>query len=377
MLKIVIIILTLIGFIVFISIGNKLKSPSYIDSYNYSSSKFNVRKSYNFYKEHYLLKDGRVIDSTRNYITTSEGQAYILYMSVALKDKETFDLVYNWTKGHLKRKDGLHSWLWGKDQGGKYKVLDDNSATDAENDLARALILAYETWGDKKYLNYALDIINGIWDKETRQIDGHLVLMPGVNQASSNFIEINPSYFAPYAYKVFKKYDPKHDWNKLIESSYYYLNVVTSKTKTGLPPNWFLIKNGQIILEDSERSDFSYDAIRVFWRIYFDYRITGDKRAIPILEKSKFFIKQWKKTKTLYVNYNKNGVLADQTKLVGAIAILLPSIALFDNKTAEEIYKKEVSPYINMDGFWEKEHEYYSQNLLWVGQYIYMYRKDF
>lgn len=37
----------------------------------------------------------------------------------------------------------------------------------------------------------------------------------------------------------------------------------SAKTKTGLPPNWFLIEDRKIVFEDNERSDFSYDAIRV------------------------------------------------------------------------------------------------------------------
>lgn len=336
---------------------------------------FNLDNSYKFYKQNYLTKEGRVIDSSRNNITTSEGQAFILFMALAMNDKSTFDLVFNWTKNNLKRKDGLHSWIWGKNIWGRNRVLDYNSATDAEIDLARGFLLGYETWHNKKYLNEGLSTINSIWNNETRQIGTHLVLMPGVMQSKVKFIEVNPSYFAPYAFKVFEKYDPKHDWNKLIESSYYYLNQVTAKTKTGLPPNWFLIKNGKIVLEKSSRSDFSYDAIRVFWRIYFDYEKTGDKRALPILAKSKFFIKKWKDTGDIYVNYKSDGTLRDKTKFIGSIAILLPSIALFDKQIANEIYRNEVTPYIGKNGYWDAKHEYYGKNLLWFGEYMYLYQK--
>lgn len=259
------------------------------------TNKFDVHKSYAFYKANYLTKDGRVIDSSINSITTSEGQSYILFMCLAMNDRKTFDLVYNWTNKNLRRKDGLYSWLWGMDKKNRYKVLDPNSATDADIDLARSSFLAYEAWKDKKYLKNGLQTINGIWNKETRHIGKHLVLVPGANQAKSDVIELNPSYFAPYAFRVFKTYDPNHDWTKLIDSSYYYLDAVMSETKNGLPPNWFIVKNGKIVLPDSERSDFSYDAVRVFWRIYFDYQKTGEKRALLVLRKSKFFIQEWKK----------------------------------------------------------------------------------
>lgn len=346
-----------------------------IRSIKFPLYKFDASNAYDFYKQNYLLKEGRVIDSSRGNITTSEGQAYILYMSLAMDDRKTFDLVYNWTNKHLRRKDGLFSWIWGKNNEGKYKILDNNSAADADIDLTRSSLLAYEIWKDKKYLKNGLQSINGIWNNETRQIGKYLVLMPGPAQAKSNFIEVNPSYFAPYAFKVFKKYDPKHDWDKLVDSSYYYLKAATAKTKTGLPPNWFLIENEQVVLEDSERSDFSYDAIRVFWRIYFDYQKTGEKRALPVLEKSKFFIEKWKKSKNFYVNYQSNGKLRDKNKFVGAIAILLPAITLYDKKVAAEIYKNEVAPYNGKDGYWDEKHQYYAKNLLWFGQYMYVYNK--
>lgn len=323
-----------------------------------------------------MSKDGRIIDPSRNNITTSEGQSYILFMSFNLKDKKTFDLAYNWAKNNLQRKDKLFSWLWGKDGDGIYKVLDYNSASDADSAIAFSLIAAYKQWGDKKYLDEATPIIDAIWEKETRRVGWRRILMPGVEQAKSQKIEVNPSYFTIYSFKIFQKYDKKHNWNKLVDSSYYYLLASMSKTKTGLPPNWFLIKNGRIVLEDSERSDFSYEAIRVFWRAYTDYKRTGDKRALAVLTKSEFFIEKWKKTKTIYINYQSNGQLRDKNKFIGAIGILIPVIDLFDKKVATEIYNKEVVPYFKEKGYWPSKHDYYGRNLLWFGQYMYTIKKS-
>lgn len=269
-----------------------------------SIEKWNRNKSYNFYKENYLLKNGRIVDPAKGNVTTSESQAYIMFMSLAENDKKTFDLVYNWTKNNLRRKDGLYFWIWGEHDAGDYRVLDYNTASDADVHIARCLLTAYEKWHDKMYLNDALKTIRSIWSKETRDIKGRLVLMPGANQARSEIIEVNPSYFAPYSFRLFKKYDKWHNWNKLVDSSYYYIMESSSKTKTGLPPNWFFIKDGQIVLDDSPKSDFSYDAIRVFWRVYSDYQKTGDKRALPILSKSKIFIEEWKKIK-LFIQITK------------------------------------------------------------------------
>lgn len=346
-----------------------------IQSYGFIRHKLDLKKSYEVYKKDYMTKEGRIIDPDKCDITTSEGQSYMLFMSKALNDKKTFDLVYTWTKKNLKRKDNLFSWTWGKGQDGKYKVLDYNSASDADIDIAFCLISAYESWKDKKYLKDAIPIINSIWNKETKLIGLRRVLMPGVAQVTSQKIEINPSYFSPYAFKVFNKYNRRHNWNKLVDSSYYYLNSVIKKTKTGLPPNWFLIQNGRIVLENSERSDFSYDAIRIFWRVYSDYRRTGEKRALPTLEKTRFFIEQWKKTKNIYVAYQSNGKLRNKDKFIGSVSILIPVINLYDKKVAAEIYTQKITPYFIESGYWKSDHDYYGRNLLWFGEYMYTIKR--
>lgn len=330
-----------------------------------------LKKSCDVYKRDYMSKDGRIMDPDRDYATTSEGQSYMLLMSLASNDRKTFDLVYKWTKNNLSRKDKLFAWLWGKNAGGEYKILDENSASDADIDIAFSLLSAYEKWSDEKYLKDAIPIVQAIWDKETKRVGKYLILMPGVKQTTSEKIEVNPSYFSPYSFRVFQKYDEKHDWNELIDSSYFYLDAVMSKTQTGLPPNWFLIKNGQIFIEDSKRGDFSYDAIRVFWRVYSDYKRTGEKRAVPILKKVKFFIPKWQETGKLYTNYQSNGKLRDKEEFIGSIGILVPVINLYDKRVAAEIYKNKVVPYFVEEGCWPSKNDYYARNLLWFGEYMY------
>lgn len=336
---------------------------------------FNLTSSYNYYKHDYMSDDGRIMDSRRGYATTSEGQAYMLLMCLIMNDRQTFDLVHHWTRNNLRRSDGLFSWLWGKSKDGKYKVLDYNSATDADIDIAFSLIAASQIWKEESYSKEAVPIIQSIWNNETRRVGEHLVLMPGAEQATAEKIEVNPSYFAPNAFRLFQKYDDEHDWNELIDSSYYYLDAVIAKTKTGLPPNWFFIENDEsgehIVIEDCERGDFSYDAIRVFWTIYRDYIKNGEKRALPILKKSNFFIEEWKKNKTIYVNYQSNGKLRDKVRFIGSIAMLLPTIKLFDKKVAKEIYDSELLPYLKNPKDWKNKNEYYSRNLLWFGYYLY------
>lgn len=332
---------------------------------------FCLKKSYESYKKNFMSKDGRIIDYEKNSITTSEGQSYMMLRSLAVGDKSAFNLTYKWAKNNLQRNDKLFAWLWGKNKQGKYEILDNNTASDADVDIAFALILAYEKWGDYKCLQEAKEIINSIWENETRPVGSKLVLSTGVVQNKDEKIELNPSYFAPYAFRFFQKYDELHDWNLLIDSSYYYLSKVTNETETNLPPNWFLIENGQIILENSERSDFSYDAIRVFMRIYLDYVRTGEKRALPILEKTKFFIEKWEDSHKFYTNYKKNGELRDRTEYTGSIAVLVPILEMYNRKIATEIYESKLSDKFGNEKYWDSKTDYYGKNLSWFGCYFY------
>ena len=334
-------------------------------------NKICLKTSYDIYKENFMSQDGRIIDFDRNNITTSEGQSYMLLRSLLMDDQKTFELVWGWTKNNLQREDKLFAWLWGKNPSGQYQILDENSAADGDVDTAFALLLAHKKWNNYCYLEEALPIIQSIWNKETRQIGDNLVLMPGVNQATDSKTEINPSYFAPYAFRLFQKYDEIHDWDLLVDSSYYYLSEIGKKTQTHLPTNWFLIENGQIVLEDSPKSDFSYDAIRVFARVYLDYCQTKDKRALPILKQSEFFVNKWKKDKILYTNYQANGQLRDKNKFIGSMAILIPTINIYDKKTAAEMYKSQIVQSFESEAYWSSENDYYGKNLSWFAYYLY------
>ena len=333
----------------------------------------NLKKEYDAYKQDYMSSDGRIMDPQRNNATTSEGQAYMLLRSVLINDRKTFDLVLKWSKDNLQREDKLFSWLWGKNQSGEYKTLDANSASDADVDNAFALVLAHKKWKNKKYSDFALPIINSIWENETKKIDGYIVLMPGVAQTHSDVIEINPSYFSPYAFKIFKKYDRNHDWNKLVDSSYHYLTLACDNSKIGLPPDWATIKNGKLERVNTDRDSFSYDAIRVFPRIFIDYAKTKDKRAKAILDKSIFFITQWKDTKTLHTSYLADGELKDKTEYIGSIALLISTINIFDKKVAEEIYKDKLLPLSKEKGYYSNKNDYYGRNLVWFGYYLYQF----
>jgi endo-1,4-beta-D-glucanase Y len=85
----------------------------------------------------YTESDGRVVRRDEGGDVVSEGQAYGMLIAVAVGDQTRFRSIWQWTKDHLRRPDGLLSWRWADDQ-----IVDGNSAADADLDAARALVLA-------------------------------------------------------------------------------------------------------------------------------------------------------------------------------------------------------------------------------------------
>lgn len=340
-------------------------------------------KSWNYYKKIFINDDGRVIDYQRDSVTTSEGQAYAMRRALMMRDKKTFDKTYNWVKNNLQHKnDKLFAWLWGPKEIGtgggiNYKVIDQNGATDADVEIAIALILASKIWQQESYMEDALAIINDIWNKETIVIKGERILVAGFNQKMDKYVEVNPSYFMPIGFRIFAEVDEKHNWQLLVNSSYVLVNLCIDNIKSGLPPDFFYINKatGQIILVEG-KSDFSYDAIRVFYRFYVDYLLTGDSRAEKILSKSKFFIDRWKRDGIFYTNYKQNGEPKDYNESLGSIALLLPVIKYYDKHVALDIYRRKILMNYHFEGYWGDPLDYYAQNLVWFGVWLYQNDKN-
>lgn len=338
-----------------------------------------MKNSWEYYKKTFISDDGRVIDHQRASVTTSEGQAYAMRRALIMRDKITFDKLYNWSRYNLDRKsDHLFAWLWGQKihpREGKieYGIIDPNSASDADIEIATDLIFAYKIWGNQQYMVDARKILNDIWNLETIEIKGERILTSGFNQrhASEN-VEINPSYFMPYIFTIFAQIDKKHDWNKLTDSSYRLVNFCIDHIKSGLPPDVFYMnKNTGDIIFDKDKSDFSYDAIRTFYRFYIAYILTKDKRSEKLLLKSKMFIKRWKEEKKFYTSYKQDGTPKDYTEAIGSIALMLPVIKTYDKKVAKEIYEQRIKRKYNNKGYWNDPLDYYAQNLVWFGSWLY------
>lgn len=338
---------------------------------------------WNNYKDN-NIEDGtnRTLDKEQKNITTSEGQSYTMLRSVWVDDQETFDKSWKWTKDNLQRDDSLMSWKFGVLPDGKYGIQDTvggkNTATDGDSDIALSLLMAYTRWNESKYLFDAKPIIDSMWQKEVVFINNKPVLVSNdLERNKMDKVIVNPSYFAPYAYKVFAKVDPSHNWNGLADNSYDILkaagdNKLNSLSTGGLPPDWINIdrKTGAITRPEDNAltTNYSYDALRAPWRMALDYNWYKDSRAKEVLNKYSLLNDEWNKNKKLYANYSHDGKAAADYESTALYGGSIGYFKVIHPGTAQNIYKDKLqSLYDPNEQRWKNELSYYDDNWAWFG----------
>src|SRR4029453_2127296 len=169
-----------------------------------------LERLWQHYKKHYVDDAGFVLDRQQQRIT-SEGQSYALLRAAWMRDRATFDRVLTWTEAHLKRPDGLYSWLFSPVE---QRLLDANTATDADQDIAYALIIAAQAFRTPRYLERAREIVGGgrTVASSTWREHGQTRWFPTAGNWANNEPLVNLSYFLPYAYPEFDKLDPEGQW---------------------------------------------------------------------------------------------------------------------------------------------------------------------
>lgn len=325
--------------------------------------------SWRTYKKNFITDAGQVIDLS-NYTTTSEGQSYALLRSLSMNDKVTFDNVWQWTKENMqvRKSDNLFAWKIAFDEQGVMHVADTNSATDADQDIAYALYLAYQKWGDQAYLDASKKIVTAIWKNEVVKRNNTLYVVSGAIQAKGSQLLINPSYIAPHEYNIFATIDKSHPWSKVTFDSYNLLSTIQTQSKANLFPNWIAIDpKGTIISANAmigSADTFGYDAFRVAWRMNDD---KNDPRAQAILKKlDAFYSSEWSSNHMIASEYDQEGKplsgFSDIPTDTGAIIAL----QALDDPTASAIYKTDlVKQFNNKESYWGQPTNYYSQNWAW------------
>lgn len=334
-----------------------------------------------------ILEPGslRALDKSQNNITTSEGQSYTMLRAVWIDDQETFRRTWQWTKDNMQRSDHLMAWKFGEIEKGKYGIQTaaggNNTATDGDTDIAFALLMAAERWKEPLYLYDAQDMLASIWEKEVVVVGSKPILAANdIERLNKESILVNPSYLSPYAYKVFAKVDPAHDWLALANSSYDILFAASDtpldkKKSVGLTPNWIRINRitGQIKPASALDSNYGYDAFRTPWRMALDWVWNKDTRAKQMLGKHDFLADEWRANGSLKSVYSHNGeTIAGDQAPPAAYGANLAYFMIEEPALAKNIYETKLLTLYNADTqSWRAPLNYYDDNWAWFGIALY------
>ena len=205
--------------------------------------------------------------------TLSEGMGYGLLAAVYMADRATFDELLAYVNAHLDSK-GLMNWCLD----GAGTVEGAFSASDGDEDIIWALLMASDQWNSTAYLTTAQAMI-GAMKTYSLFSDGSLENGDNWNTAD----DMHTDYFSPAYYRVFAKATNNDAyWSELaVDAAYMHLAAVTGND--GLVPDASNLEN--TIGDKGTGTTYAYDACRTPWRIAMDYCFNGEPRALAYLQK--------------------------------------------------------------------------------------------
>jgi endo-1,4-beta-D-glucanase Y len=216
--------------------------------------------------------------------TVSEGIGYGMLLAVYMNDQALFDQLWKYEQ-HWTDSAGLMNWYIAADGNG-LGPNGQGAATDADEDMAFALVMADHQWGGQgalaqPYAGYALQEIKAIWKAEIQ--DGKLP-RPG---EWGGWNTVNISYFAPAYYRVFAALDPGDDWAAVVETVYdtiaYAVNSANGNQANGLVPAWCDDSHGSPCkpIDEGIANDtgYQYDSCRTPFRVGLDWCWNAEPRA--------------------------------------------------------------------------------------------------
>jgi endo-1,4-beta-D-glucanase Y len=233
-----------------------------------------VSQAYDNWKAAFVVASGsslRVQRPENGNDTVSEGMGYGMLLAVFMNDKPTFDGLWAFVQSHL---DGNGLMNWCQMPNGATSCSGANAATDGDEDIAYALLMANKQWAGGSYGSAATTMIGNIYNHEVES--GSFVLKPGDVFGGSG--DLNPSYLAPAYYRAFARATNNSGWMQVLDKSYAILAAASGQY--GLVPNWGNASGGASSgNHGADASYFGYDACRTPFRIALDYCLNGEARA--------------------------------------------------------------------------------------------------
>jgi endo-1,4-beta-D-glucanase Y len=318
------------------------------------------------YKAGFTDNQVRVIDHDAGDRTTSEGQAYGMFFALVANDRSSFDGLLRWTEQNLAQGDlGNHlpAWLWGHGSGNQWRVLDNNSAADADIWMAYTLLEAGQDWNEPRYSKLGLALAHQIAAHEVVNVPGLGVMVaPGATgfQHGNNY-RFNSSYVPLQLVLGLCHFDSGGPWKKVAAA---VPTLVKDSSPHGFVSDWTDIKT------DGKPKAIptigSYDAIRVYlWAGMLDKSTPHRQELLNSLSGMAAYLH---KKSVPPAKVQPSGSVEDPKGPVGFSAALLPyAAALGDNQLLSQQMTLVQAGLNPKTGLYGNPAKYYDQNLALFG----------
>jgi endoglucanase len=321
------------------------------------------------YVTSFVSPDGRTIDAEAGAITTSEGQAYGMLRAAWADDAGTFARLRTWTRDNLQAGDpvALPAWKWGARPDGSWGVLDPNSASDADQLLAYAWLVAAERWDRPALRDDARALLARIWRDQVAEVGPYRVLLPGTWAREGGTVRLNPSYFLPFAWRAFALADPERPWSALLDDGYALL--ASTAGPAGLHPDWAWIDastGAPVAPSDPKLGDFGFEAFRLVWALGADALWYEEPRARALLEAMDVLPRTYRAERRLPAVLSTAGEARVPWSYPGMYGALLPGWAVSAPREARLLYRRELAPRRAAKA-WGRPTDYYAMNWIWFG----------
>jgi endo-1,4-beta-D-glucanase Y len=328
------------------------------------------------YRTRFIEPSGRVVDrsTSGDGHTTSEGMAYGMFFALVVNDRPTFDKLLHWTEDNLAGGDltaRLPSWSWGKTPEGQWKVLDLNSASDADLWMAYDFLEAGRLWHDDRLAKLGQVMLDRIAHSEVMLAPGlGTVLLPGPSGfvPKPGLLILNPSYMPPQVLARLKDEQPTGPWGSIMGS---LPGMLRGSSPAGFAMDW--VTAGTTIAASGTPAELatgkpgavpvgSYDAIRVYlWLGMADKDTQGVSDSLGAVAGMGRYMEA-NIVPPLQVGADGKVINAEGT--VGFSAAVIPFLMATGKKAQAKMQHNRLDASVDAaSGLYGRANEYYDQNL--------------
>lgn len=222
------------------------------------------------YSGYFVDPQGRVIDHDAQDRTTSEGQAYALFFALVANERGRFEQILQWIGNNLAGGDlnqRLPAWIWGRAPDGSWRVLDENSASDADLWLSYTLLQAGRLWKEPRYNALGLSLARRIAATEMAFLPGRgPTLLPAPDGfRREQVFDCNPSYMTPQLMAGLAAAGAKGPWTVAATVA---ARTIQASSRNGFAFDWVEFEKGKGFSpaagQPGKEPGGSFDAIRVY-----------------------------------------------------------------------------------------------------------------